>query len=293
MKVKAEYIWIDGYEPTANLRSKTKVLDGAVSSVSELPTWGFDGSSTLQADGGDSDCLLKPVWMCPDPIRGGENILVMNEVCNPDGKPHRSNSRAALVGIAEKFKEHKPWFGIEQEYTLMDGKQPAGWPEEGPGGRPVGGIRAHLGDRDREDGHPGGRSGDVRRRAVYGPREVGRRSGRRRAGPVRRIGEAGQRPGPDGPGRHRRRLGRRRLAGPGRVRPDRRLPTRGLSPPVACLPCSCWSPSSRPCRGSASSSLCCCTVGREVACRTCSAGASVPRPQAQPWWSRTWIGSPC
>ena len=87
MKIKAEYIWIDGYEPTAGLRSKTKVLDGAVSSVSELPTWGFDGSSTLQADGGDSDCLLKPVWMCPDPIRGGENILVMNEVCNPDGTP--------------------------------------------------------------------------------------------------------------------------------------------------------------------------------------------------------------
>ena len=132
MKVKAEYIWIDGYEPTANLRSKTKVLDGAVSSVSELPTWGFDGSSTLQADGGDSDCLLKPVWMCPDPIRGGENILVMNEVCNPDGTPHRSNSRAALVGIAEKFKEHKPWFGIEQEYTFLDldGK-PYGWPENG------------------------------------------------------------------------------------------------------------------------------------------------------------------
>ena len=65
-----------------------------------------------------------------------ENILVMNEVCNPDGTPHRSNSRAALVEIAEKFKEHKPWFGIEQEYTLMDGKQPAGWPEEGfPKGR--------------------------------------------------------------------------------------------------------------------------------------------------------------
>ena len=119
MKVKAEYIWIDGYEPTANLRSKTKVLDGVVSSVSELPTWGFDGSSTLQADGGDSDCLLKPVWMCPDPIRGGENILVMNEVCNPDGTPHRSNSRASLVEIAEKFKEHRPWFGIEQELSLI------------------------------------------------------------------------------------------------------------------------------------------------------------------------------
>ena len=148
MKVKAEYIWIDGYEPTANLRSKTKVLDGAVSSVSELPTWGFDGSSTLQADGGDSDCLLKPVWMCPDPIRGGENILVMNEVCNPDGTPHRSNSRAALVEIAEKFKEHKPWFGIEQEYILMDGKQPAGWPEEGFPERPQGPYYCSVGSED-------------------------------------------------------------------------------------------------------------------------------------------------
>jgi len=148
MKVKAEYIWIDGYEPTANLRSKTKVLDGAVSSVSELPTWGFDGSSTLQADGGDSDCLLKPVWMCPDPIRGGENILVMNEVCNPDGTPHRSNSRAALVEIAEKFKEHKPWFGIEQEYTLMDGKQPAGWPAEGFPERPQGPYYCSVGSED-------------------------------------------------------------------------------------------------------------------------------------------------
>tara|TARA_B100000965_G_C19592230_1_gene758476 strand:+ start:658 stop:1668 length:1011 start_codon:yes stop_codon:yes gene_type:complete len=148
MKVKAEYIWIDGYEPTANLRSKTKVLDGEVSSVSELPTWGFDGSSTLQADGGDSDCLLKPVWMCPDPIRGGENILVMNEVCNPDGTPHRSNSRAALVEIVEKFKEHKPWFGIEQEYTLMDGNQPAGWPEAGFPERPQGPYYCSVGSED-------------------------------------------------------------------------------------------------------------------------------------------------
>ena len=94
MKVKAEYIWIDGYEPTANLRSKTKVLDGAVSSVSELPTWGFDGSSTLQADGGDSDCLLKPVHIIKDPIRGGNNILAMCEVFNSDGTVHKSNKRA-------------------------------------------------------------------------------------------------------------------------------------------------------------------------------------------------------
>ena len=86
--------------------------------------------------------------MCPDPIRGGENILVMNEVCNPDGTPHKSNSRAALVDIAEKFKEHKPWFGIEQEYTLMDGKQPAGWPEEGFPERPQGPYYCSVGAED-------------------------------------------------------------------------------------------------------------------------------------------------
>ena len=148
MKIKAEYIWIDGYEPTGNLRSKTKILERSVSSISELPTWGFDGSSTLQAEGGDSDCKLKPVWMSPDPIRGGDNILVMCEVCNADGSPHKSNARAALVDLAEKFKEHKPWFGIEQEYVLMDGKQPAGWPEEGFPERPQGPYYCSVGSED-------------------------------------------------------------------------------------------------------------------------------------------------
>ena len=148
MKVKAEYIWIDGYEPTANLRSKTKVLDAPVSSAEELPLWGFDGSSTLQADGGDSDCMLKPVWICKDPLRGGDNILVMNEVCNPDGSPHKSNSRAKLVELAKKFKDHDAWFGIEQEYTLMDGKQPAGWPEEGFPERPQGPYYCSVGFDD-------------------------------------------------------------------------------------------------------------------------------------------------
>tara|TARA_B100000427_G_scaffold186773_1_gene155316 strand:- start:6396 stop:7406 length:1011 start_codon:yes stop_codon:yes gene_type:complete len=145
MKIKAEYLWIDGYEPTANLRSKTKVLDSAVNSPDELPLWGFDGSSTLQADGVDSDCMLKPVWICKDPLRGGNNILVMNEVCNPDGSPHKSNSRARLVEIAEKFKDHDTWFGIEQEYTLMDGKQPAGWPEKGFPERPQGPYYCSVG----------------------------------------------------------------------------------------------------------------------------------------------------
>jgi glutamine synthetase len=42
---KAEYIWLDGTQPTALMRSKTKILPEG----KELPIWGFDGSSTNQA----------------------------------------------------------------------------------------------------------------------------------------------------------------------------------------------------------------------------------------------------
>ena len=148
MKVMAEYIWIDGHEPTANLRSKTKILGNVVSSVSDIPSWGFDGSSTLQAEGTDSDCMLKPVWFCKDPLRGGDNVLVMNEVYNPDGSPHKSNTRTPLVELAEKFKDHDPWFGIEQEYILMNGKQPLGWPDKGYPERPQGPYYCSVGSED-------------------------------------------------------------------------------------------------------------------------------------------------
>ena len=72
MKIKAEYIWIDGKTPTAKLRSKTKIMDQGT----EPPIWGFDGSSTEQATGDQSDCVLKPVSQFPDPIRGGDLSLI-------------------------------------------------------------------------------------------------------------------------------------------------------------------------------------------------------------------------
>ena len=130
-KVKAEYIWMDGHKPTQKLRSKTKVIEGPVNSIKNLPIWGFDGSSTNQAEGNDSDCMLKPVCTVPDPIRGGEDILVMCEVMNPDGSVHSSNTRAHLRKITEKFSNEEAWFGIEQEYTLFEGRNPLGWPEGG------------------------------------------------------------------------------------------------------------------------------------------------------------------
>jgi glutamine synthetase len=127
MPYKAEYIWIDGTEPTAKLRSKTKI----VADATDLPIWGFDGSSTNQAPGDRSDCVLQPVFSCPDPIRGGDNVLVLCEVLNTDMTPHASNTRAACAEVAGKFKDQEPIFGIEQEYTFFEGGRPYGFPSTG------------------------------------------------------------------------------------------------------------------------------------------------------------------
>jgi glutamine synthetase len=124
MPYRAEYIWIDGQKPTAKLRSKTKIVpDGEAP-----PIWGFDGSSTEQAPGSNSDCVLRPVMVLPDPIRGGDDKLVMNEVLLTDMTPHPSNTRAKCAEIFERYKDHLPLFGIEQEYTFFKDGRPHGWP---------------------------------------------------------------------------------------------------------------------------------------------------------------------
>ena len=124
---KAEYVWIDGSKPTAKLRSKGKVVPMG----EEPPIWGFDGSSTNQAPGENSDCVLRPVLECPDPIRGEPHKLVMCEVLLPDMTPHPSNTRAACEAVAGKFESLDTWFGIEQEYTFFQGARPLGFPENG------------------------------------------------------------------------------------------------------------------------------------------------------------------
>ncbi|MDQ2650203.1 MAG: glutamine synthetase beta-grasp domain-containing protein [Actinomycetota bacterium] len=125
MAIKAEYIWVDGTEPTAKLRSKTKILaDG----TKDLPIWGFDGSSTNQAPGDKSDCVLQPVFSCPDPIRGGDNILVMCEVLYIDMTPHETNTRRKCADVAAKYADQESIFGIEQEYTFFKDGRPYGFP---------------------------------------------------------------------------------------------------------------------------------------------------------------------
>ena len=97
-----------------------------------MPIWGFDGSSTNQATGDKSDCVLKPARVFPDPIRGGENVLVMCEVMLVDGKAHPTNTRAAAARTAKKYKKHEPMFGIEQEYTMLKPNgNPLGFPDDG------------------------------------------------------------------------------------------------------------------------------------------------------------------
>jgi glutamine synthetase len=113
-KAKLEYIWLDGYSPTQNMRSKTKVIEDFSGKLEDCPIWCFDGSSTRQAEGNASDCLLKPVAIYPDPMRE-DGYLVMNEVLNPDSTPHESNCRATIDDDDNDF-----WFGFEQEYFIMD-----------------------------------------------------------------------------------------------------------------------------------------------------------------------------
>ncbi|MEM6647391.1 MAG: glutamine synthetase beta-grasp domain-containing protein [Bacteroidota bacterium] len=126
-KTKLEYIWLDGYKPVQSLRSKTKIVSDFGGSLDECPMWSFDGSSTEQAPGGSSDCLLKPVSILPDPGRNSA-YLVMCEVLSADGTPHPSNGRATIDDDDSDF-----WFGFEQEYFLIDTDTglPLGFPANG------------------------------------------------------------------------------------------------------------------------------------------------------------------
>jgi len=143
--IKLEYIWVDGVKPTPSLRSKTKVIrvpdetykslmDSMGTGVSiheSLPVWGFDGSSTEQAIGSSSDCVLKPVFTTVDPTRQ-RALLVLCEVLNTDMTPHKSNSRASLrETLSSADDELAPRVGFEQEYVLMDSEtsRPIGWPK--------------------------------------------------------------------------------------------------------------------------------------------------------------------
>ncbi|MEM1189414.1 MAG: glutamine synthetase beta-grasp domain-containing protein [Pseudomonadota bacterium] len=129
----AEYLWIDGTAPTQQVRSKARIVQVPDHPLaSHFPSWSFDGSSTEQASGNDSDCILTPVRVYADPLRGSGNHLVLCEVANPDGSPHPSNHRTMLrEAIAAAGPTMAPWLGFEQEYTLFRDGRPLGFPASG------------------------------------------------------------------------------------------------------------------------------------------------------------------
>lgn len=139
--ILAEYIWIGstpGNISVQTLRSKTRVLDVSQVSSNNFPDWNYDGSSTGQASGENSEIILKPKSVFFDSIRSGEpsSYLVLCDTYNPDGTPALHNNRAwadSIFGHDSVLKQ-EPWFGLEQEYFLMSSESnftvPLGFPTE-------------------------------------------------------------------------------------------------------------------------------------------------------------------
>lgn len=127
-KVVVEYVWIDGTKQM--LRSKSRVLNKIPKTLADIPEWNFDGSSTGQADEGNTDIYLKPVALYRDPFLNGNNKIVLCETMLFDRSPIESNTRHKCAEVMSKAESDDPWFGIEQEYSFMDlaTGRPLGWP---------------------------------------------------------------------------------------------------------------------------------------------------------------------
>jgi len=124
------YVWIDGTGEF--LRAKTRTHYEGVKSAGELPIWNYDGSSTYQAEGSNSDVYLHPVAIYKDPFLQGNNKLVLCETYKYNKKPTETNKRHSCLDAMVKAKDFIPWFGMEQEYSLLDRDlHPFGWPKSG------------------------------------------------------------------------------------------------------------------------------------------------------------------
>src|ERR1022692_4166074 len=103
-KYKLEYIWLDGKQPVPGLRGKSllKAFEHPPT-LADLPNWGFDGSSTMQAEGKSSDCVLKPVAQYPDGSRK-DAYIVLSEVMHADGTPDINEKKTRGEGPKGKGK---------------------------------------------------------------------------------------------------------------------------------------------------------------------------------------------
>ena len=149
MFVGVEYIWIGG---NGELRSKTKIInkgnDDSEIKLEELPVWNYDGSSTNQAPGNDSEVLIKPRKIYKDPFsKNSKYILVLCDTWLPSGEPHPTNTRVIAEQIFNQKRELQPWFGMEQEFFVINRNNnfPIGFPSNGYP-RPQGPYYCSVGD---------------------------------------------------------------------------------------------------------------------------------------------------
>lgn len=131
-KSLVEYIWLGGVN---ELRSKARVLNLNFDKnlLEQVPHWNYDGSSTGQASGSDSEVIIQPRALFPDPFRGDGHFLVMCDCYRPNGDPLENNHRPNAIEIFNKRLEEEPWYGIEQEYFLINPEtnKPLGFPKNG------------------------------------------------------------------------------------------------------------------------------------------------------------------
>ena len=131
---KLEYIWVGGNN---ELRCKTKIVKSDKSILKlgddEISDWNYDGSSTDQAPGKDSEVWIKPVAVYKDPFRGENHLLVLCDTWLPNGEPHPTNTRIKAKEIFDKDLDLEPLFGMEQEFFIIDTDThlPVGFPENG------------------------------------------------------------------------------------------------------------------------------------------------------------------
>ncbi|KAM7533167.1 hypothetical protein Aperf_G00000122128 [Anoplocephala perfoliata] len=128
-QILATYVWID--KTGENVLCKTMTLSEEPVSVEDYPIWNLADCSTPQAES-NSDSYLYPAAIFRDPFTRGNNKIVLCEIYTYDRKPHVSNKRRECDEIMKRAAAEHPWFGIEQEYTLLDiDKYPLQWPKNG------------------------------------------------------------------------------------------------------------------------------------------------------------------
>lgn len=128
MKFIYEYIWLGG---NGNFRSKYRVINNNLE-INEIPKWNYDGSSTNQAEGNDSEVILIPVKKVLNPLIES-SYLVLCETTKPNGEPIFNNFRPNAKKIFDKYLNEKPWYGMEQEYFMINkaNNLPLGFKDDG------------------------------------------------------------------------------------------------------------------------------------------------------------------